>query len=50
MSDTDNQLQYGNNYNHWKILDLVLLILLIFADPRDPIFNSRDLNRVPKTP
>jgi len=24
MSDTHNKLQYGNNYNHWKILDLVL--------------------------
>jgi len=24
MSDTHNMLQYGNNYNHWKILDLVL--------------------------
>ena len=24
--------------------------MIIFADYRDPIFNSRDLNRVPKTP
>ena len=24
MSDIHNKLQYGNNYNHWKILDLVL--------------------------
>jgi len=24
MSDTHNKLQYGNNYNHWKILDWVL--------------------------
>jgi len=24
MSDTHNKLQYGNKYNHWKILDLAL--------------------------
>ena len=24
MSDTHNELQYGNNYTHWKILNLVL--------------------------
>jgi len=24
MSDTHNKLQNGNNYNHWKILELVL--------------------------
>ena len=24
MSDTHNKLQYGCNYNHWKILDLEL--------------------------
>jgi len=24
MSDTHTKLQYGNNYNHWKILDLLL--------------------------
>jgi len=24
MSGTHNKLQYGNNYNYWKILDLVL--------------------------
>jgi len=24
MSDTHNKLQYGNKYNHWKLLDLVL--------------------------
>jgi len=24
--------------------------MIIFADSRDPIFNSRDPNRVPKTP
>jgi len=24
MSDTHNKLKYGNEYNHWKPLDLVL--------------------------
>ena len=24
MSDTHNKIEYGNNYNHWKISDLVL--------------------------
>jgi len=24
--------------------------IIIFSDPRDPIFNFRDPNRVPKTP
>jgi len=24
--------------------------MIMFSDSRDPIFNSRDLNRVPKTP
>jgi len=24
MLNTHNMLQYGNNYNHWKIFDLVL--------------------------
>jgi len=24
MSDTHNKLQYGNNNNHWKVLDLVV--------------------------
>jgi len=24
--------------------------MMIFSDSRDPIINSRDLNRVPKTP
>jgi len=24
MSDTRNKLQYENDYEHWKILDLVL--------------------------
>jgi len=25
-------------------------LMMIFSDSRDPIFNSRDSNRVPKTP
>jgi len=34
MSDTHNKLQYGNNCNHWKILDLVLdLNYISFSDP-----------------
>ena len=24
MSDTHNKLQYGNDYKHWKISDVVL--------------------------
>ena len=24
MSDTHNKLQYGNKYNHWKIMNFVL--------------------------
>jgi len=27
-----------------------ILSLIIFSDSRDPIFNSRDPNRFPKTP
>jgi len=31
MSDTHNKLQYGNNYNHWKMLHLVkTLIIFLF--------------------
>ena len=34
MSDTHNKLSYANNYNHWKILDLVLdLNYLSFSNP-----------------
>jgi len=34
MSDAHNKLQYRNNYNHWKILDLVLdLNYLSFSNP-----------------
>jgi len=34
MSDTPNKLYYGNNYNHWKFLDLVLdLNFFSFSHP-----------------
>jgi len=35
MVDTHNKLQYGNsNYNHWKILNLVLdLNYFSFSNP-----------------
>jgi len=34
MSDTHNKLQYGNNYNHWKILGSVLdLNRFSFSNP-----------------
>jgi len=34
MSDTHNKLQYGNNYNYWKLLDFVLnLNFISFTDP-----------------
>jgi len=34
MSDSHNKLQYENNYNRWKILDLVLdLNYICFSNP-----------------
>ena len=34
MWDTHNKLQYGNNHNHWKILDLILdLNYFSFSNP-----------------
>jgi len=34
MSDTYNKSQYGNNYNHWKILDFVLSLNYVsFSNP-----------------
>jgi len=30
MSDTHNKLQYENNCNHWKFLDLLLDLNFIF--------------------
>jgi len=36
MSDTHNRLQYGNNYNHWKILDLVLDLSCILLSNQNP--------------
>ena len=35
MLDTHNKLQYGNNYNHWKISELLLDINYIsFSNPK----------------
>jgi len=43
MSDTHNKLQNGNNYKHWKILDLVLdLNYFSFSNP-DPNTNPTHL-------
>ena len=34
MSDTNNKLQYENNWNHWKMLDLFLdLNCFSFSNP-----------------
>jgi len=43
MSDTHNKLQYGNNYNHWKILDLVLDINYICFSNMNPNPNPTHL-------
>ena len=38
MSDTHNKLHHGNNYNHWKILDLVLdLNYFSFSNPNQTL-------------
>ena len=38
MSDTRNKLQHGNNYKHWKILDLVLdLNYFPFSNPNQTL-------------
>ena len=38
MSDIHNKLPYGNNYNQWKILDLVLdLSYFSFSNPNQPL-------------
>jgi len=42
MSDTHKKLQYGNNYNHWKILDLVLDIFFSYPKP------NRNQTHLPK--
>ena len=42
MSDTHNKLQYGNKYNHWKILDLFLDLNYFFSNP-NPNLNPTHL-------
>ena len=43
MSDI-HKLRYGNNYNHWKVLDLMLdLKYFSFSNP-NPIANPTHLN------
>jgi len=45
MSDTHNKLQHGNNYNHWKIMDLVLEpSYFTFSNP-NPNFNPTYLRK-----
>jgi len=41
MSDARNKLQYGNNYDHWKILDL-------FLNLNDFPYYNPNLTRLPK--
>jgi len=43
MSDTHNKLQYGNNYNHWKILDLVLDLKNFYFSSLNQTFNPTHL-------
>ena len=40
MSDTHKKLQYGKNYNHWKIFTLVLdLNYIYFPNPNPKATN-----------
>ena len=51
MSDTYNKLQYGNNYNHWNISDLVLdLNYFSFSNPNPAITRHTYLNTKPYAP
>jgi len=45
MSDTHNKLQYRNNCNHWKILDLLLDLKYIASSNSNPNPNP---TRLPK--
>ena len=49
MSDTYKKLQYGNNYNHWKILDVVAnLNYISFSDLNPtPVIEFWDVSRDP---
>ena len=50
MSDTHNNLQYGKNYNHWKILDLVSdLNHISFSSPIQTLIWHTYLNTKPST-
>jgi len=45
MSDTHDKLQYANNYNHWKILDLFLhLKYFSFSNPTQTLTRHTYLN------
>ena len=49
MSDTHNKLQYGNKYNHWKLLDLVLdLNYFSFSNPNLTLTPHTSLNTIPE--
>jgi len=48
MSDTHKKLQHGNNYKHWKILDLVLhLNYFSFSNPNQTLSRHTYLNIKP---
>jgi len=48
MSDTHKKLQHGNNYKHWKILDLVLdLNDFSFSNPNQTLSRHTYLNIKP---
>ena len=49
MSDTQNKLQYGNNCNLWKILDLVLYLnYFSFSNPNPNPTRYTYLNTTPQ--
>ena len=48
MSDTHNKLKYGNKYNQWKILDLLLdLNYISFSNPNYTLTRRTYLNTKP---
>ena len=47
MSDTHNKLKYGNNYNNWKILDLVLDLNISFSNPNPDLTRHTYWNTKP---
>ena len=51
MSDTHNKLQYGNNCNHWKILDLDIdAFIFIFLILNQILTGQTNLNAKPSAP